>query len=146
MTTLLFFFALTAGAVVIDGTPQEARVPGIVDFGGEGTKGVLSAPETVRVGEAFKMTITTFGSGCEREGDTNVVMTATGAVVMVYDFTAATHPGVICTAVIKRMPHTVTLRFEKPGEALIQIWGRRAGPQTPPFGLPAVLEHRVTIR
>jgi len=26
-----------------------------------------------------------------------------------------------CTGVIKRLPHTATLGFEKPGEALIQI-------------------------
>lgn len=65
---------------------------------------------------------------------------------MVYDFTEATHPGVVCIAVIKRLPHTVTLRFEKPGEAVIRVWGRRVGPETPPLGVPTVLEHPITIK
>jgi hypothetical protein len=140
---------LFVAAVTELGTPpassQEARVPGIIDFGTDGTKDVLSAPTSARVGEDFRIKITTFGGGCEREGDTSVVVLSTGAAVVVYDLTTATHPRVICTAVIKRMPHTVTLRFEKPGKALIQIWGRRVGPETPPFGVPTVLEHRVTI-
>ena len=89
---------------------------------------MLKAPKTVRAGEDFKITITTFGGGCDREGGTSVVITTTGASVMVYDFTAATHPGIICTAIIKRLPHTVILRLEKPGEALIRVWGRRVGP------------------
>lgn len=126
-------------------TPQEALVLGIIDFGAERNKDVLAAPSTARVREDFKITITTFGGGCERAGQTGVVMTASGASVMVYDLTAATHPGVICTAVIKRLPHQVTLRFEKPGEALIRIWGRRVGPETPPLGVPVVLEHPVTV-
>jgi len=100
----------------------------------------------VGVRENFQVTINTFGGGCEREGDTSVIMSATGATLIVYDITAATRPDVICTAVVKRLPHIVALRFEKPGEALIRVWGRRVGPETPPLGVPFVLEHRVTIK
>src|SRR5688572_29441053 len=112
---LVLFFGLAAADVRSQPpAPPEARVLGIIDCGDNGMKDVLTAPNTVRVDEPFEVTITTFGGGCEHEGDTSVVLLATGAAVTVYDFTAATHPGVICTAVIKRMPHTVTLRFEKP--------------------------------
>jgi hypothetical protein len=65
---------------------------------------------------------------------------------MVYDLTTATQPDVACTAVLKRLPHTATLRFTQPGEALIRIWGRRVGPETPPDGVPVVLEHRVIVQ
>jgi hypothetical protein len=125
---------------------QEAVVLGIIDFGTEGSKNVVTAPRTVAVGEEFKMTITTFGGGCEREGTSSTIITATGASIMVYDITSAIHPGVICTAEIKRLPHSLSLRFEKPGQALIRVWGRRVGPDTPPFGVPAILEHRLTIK
>ena len=125
--------------------PGDARVPGVIDFGREGEKDVLGAPTAVRVGEDFEVKIVTFGGGCDREGDTSVIYLQTGAAVMVYDLTTATHPRVICPAVVKRMPHTVKLRFEKPGEALIQIWGRRVGADAPLFGRPAVVEHRVTV-
>jgi hypothetical protein len=147
--TLLLFFGLGVAGVSMSQTiapAPEARLLGIVDFGSERTKDVVTAPDAVRVNEDFKVTITTFGGGYERMGETSVVITATGASVMVYDFTEATHPGVVCIAVIKRLPHTVTLRFEKPGEAVIRVWGRRVGPETPPLGVPTVLEHPITIK
>ena len=125
---------------------QEAVVLGIIDFGNEGSKNVVTAPSTVAVGEEFKITITTFGSGCEREGTSSTIITATGASIMVYDITAAIRPGVICAAVIKRLPHEVILRFDKPGQGVIRVWGRRVGPDTPPVGVPVVLEHPVTIK
>jgi hypothetical protein len=125
---------------------QEARVLGILDFQAEGTKDVLTAPDTVAAGADFDITITTVGGGCERAGDTAVLLAETSASVMVYDFTAATHPGVVCTAILKRLPHTASVRFDKPGEALIRVWGRRVGPETPPAGQPIVLEHRVMVQ
>ena len=80
---------------------QEARVLGILDFQAEGTNDVLTAPDTVEAGEDFDITITTVGGGCERAGDTAVLLAETSASVMVYDFTTATHPGVACTAILK---------------------------------------------
>ena len=149
---LLAIFGLAApsviASVVVTRPPptQEARTLGVIDFGDDRTRDVVSAPNTVRVHEEFPVKITTYGGGCDREGDNGVIITRTGATVMVYDFTAATRPDVICTAVIKRLPHTVTLRFERPGEALIRIWGRRIGVDTPPLGAPTVLEHRVMVK
>ena len=124
------------------GPTREARVLGLVD---ERLADTLVAPSAVSVGEDFQITVTTSGSGCEREGDTGVIVTENSATVMVYDFTAATHPGVACTMIFKRMPHTVTLRFTKPGEAVIRVWGRRTGPDTPPVGAPTVIERRVMV-
>jgi hypothetical protein len=109
-------------------------------------KELLDAPAMVRAGEEFKLTINTFGSGCEREGDTGVIISESSATVMVYDFTTATHPGVICAMIAKRMPHVVNLRFTKSGEATIRIWGRRFAQDAPPLeGVPALLEHRVMV-
>src|SRR3972149_2408720 len=73
---------------------QEARTLGVIDFGDDGTKDVVSAPHTVRAHEDFPVKITTYGNGCDREGDNGVIITRTGATVMVYDFTAATRPDV----------------------------------------------------
>jgi hypothetical protein len=125
---------------------KEARVPGVIDFGQEGKAGVLSAPTTAQVGKNFELNVTTFGGGCDRRGETSVVFLKTGAAVMVYDITAATDPQVICPAVVKRIPHSVKLRFEKPGEALIQSWGRRIASDAPLFGVPSVIEHRLTVK
>ena len=127
--------------------PREvARVPGIIDYGDERTRDVIAAPDAVRVGEDFQVTVKTFGGGCEREGDTSVVVNETGATLMIYDITTATRPGVACTMILKRLAHTVTLRFTKPGEAVIRVWGRKVVAGLPPLGEPVVLERRVTVR
>jgi hypothetical protein len=123
--------------------PQESRVLGILE---EGAKDALVAPSNVMAGEDFQVTITTIGSGCEREADTGVIVSENGATVMVYDYTTATHPGVACTMILKHLRHTVTLRFTKRGKALIQVWGRRVGSDTPMAGTPTVLERQVTVR
>ena len=122
---------------------QEARVLGILD---ESANDALAAPATVQAGVDFQVTITTIGSGCEREADTGVILSENGATVMVYDFTKATHPGVACAMILKHLRHTVTLRFTKRGKALIRVWGRRVGSDTPMAGAPTVLEHHVTVR
>jgi len=140
--TVVTTHAATQQAPQRSGPAREARILGFLD---EHFPDTIIAPRAVSVGEDFQVTITTSGSGCDREGDTGVIITESGANVMVYDFTVATHPGVICTAILKRMPHTVTLRFTKPGEAVIRVWGRRGGATIPPMGEPTVLERRVMV-
>jgi hypothetical protein len=119
---------------------QEARILG--HLGDE----ALIAPATVMAGKDFQITVTTTGGGCERAGDTGVILSNDSATVMVYDFTTATHPDVACTMIFKRLQHTVTLRFTKPGSALIRIWGRKVGSDTGPIGAPTVIERSVTVK
>jgi hypothetical protein len=73
------------------------------------------------------------------------VQTLEGATIFVYDETTATHPGVVCTTILKRLPHVVTLRFDEPGEKLLRIWGRRMGPEAGPLGEPTVIEQRILV-
>lgn len=123
---------------------QEAeRVLGLLNF--QGTQDPIIAPATVGVGQPFQVTITTFGNGCVEKGDEGVVISETGASVFVYDFTTATRPGVVCTTILKRLQHTVTLTFTQPGEKVIRVWGRQEGPATP-LGVPVVLEQRVLVQ
>ncbi len=152
LLTLLLFLAqqcLPTAKVTEAQSPtslSEARILGVIDYSDERTKSVITAPASVRSGEDFQLTITTSGGGCERAGDLGVVMSEAGATIMVYDFTTATRPGIACTAIFKQFPHTVTLRFNKPGEAVIRVWGRRMGGDTPPLGVPTVLEHRLMVK
>jgi hypothetical protein len=123
--------------------PVETRVLGLLN---QDTPDTIVAPESVAVGESFEVKITTTGGGCERAGDTGVLLSEDGATVMVYDFTTATRPGVACTMIFKRFPHTTTLRFTKLGTAVIRVWGRRMGADLPPAGAPNVLERRVAVK
>jgi hypothetical protein len=143
---LLALAFATSQPALSPSTAPEAVLPGIIDFGDERSQGVLTAPESAEVRKDYRLVIKTYGGGCEREGTTSVIFSATGANVFVYDVTTATRPDVICTAEVKRLTHTVVLQFHKPGEALLRIWGRRVGAETPPLGVPFVIEHRVSIR
>jgi hypothetical protein len=123
---------------------QGQRVPGILNF--RGTQEAITAPTVVGVGQDFQVTITTFGDGCVEKGDEGVIRGEADATIFVYDFTTATQPGVICTTILKRLQHTVTLRFTQPGEKLIRVWGRQEGADTPPLGVPVVFEARVLVQ
>jgi heat shock protein HslJ len=125
--------------------PASALVPGILDFNAADSQPVVTAPENVVTGEDFEVTITTFGGGCEEAGPVSAIQTLDGATIFVYDETTATHPGVVCTTILKQLPHTVTLRFDEPGEKLLQIWGRRVSPEAGPLGEPTVIEHRIVV-
>jgi hypothetical protein len=125
-------------------TGQAQRVPGILNF--QNTQDPIVAPTTAQVNVPFQMTITTYGSGCEEKGDEGVIITDTGASVFLYDFTTATRPGVVCTTILKRFQHTVTLSFPTPGEKVIRVWGRGETPGAPPTGAPVILEHRVFVQ
>ena len=145
-TVLTFRLAALALVLALEGVPAQqpadlARIPGILQFHDEPTTGVLTAPETARVGEEFQVTITTFGGGCEEAGDAGLVLGERNATIHVGDFTSATRPGVVCTAILKRLPHTLTLRFTEPGEAVVRVWGRQVGRYTPAGGSPVVLEY-----
>ena len=135
--------ALRSDVVAQRADRTEARVLGIIN---EDAANAIVAPETVRAGEDFEVKITTTGGGCERAGDTGVLLAENSATVMVYDFTAATRPGVACTMIFKQITHTATLRLTKTGAAVIRVWGRRLSADTPPGGAPIVLERRVTVK
>ena len=124
----------------------EARVPGLLNVSPDARQEVISAPTSVNVDEDFQVTVITTGGGCERAGDVSVVTSEAEATLMVYDFSTATRPGIACTMIYKRLTHTATLRFTKPGVGVSRVWGRRASQNSPHFGEPAVIEHRVDIR
>ena len=123
---------------------NEARVIGIIDYNGQ-SQNVITAPSTVKPGKEFDVKITTQGGGCEREGDTSVVMMQNGASITVYDFTTATGPGVVCTMIMKTFTHTATLKFDQPGEILLRVWGRAIASDTPPDGAPVVVEKKIKV-
>ena len=124
----------------------QARVPAIINFFADGTEGVLTAPDTVTAGEDFTITISTFGGGCVTVGDAAVVVNAAGADVLVYDFTSALTADAVCDASLVRLTHTVTLRFDQPGEMHLRVWGRHLGPDGPALGEPTVIEHTLTVQ
>jgi len=140
VTTILLIlpFHIFADETNAPGATNEARVLGIIDYNGT-SQNVITAPSSVKPGKEFDVQIRTQGGGCEREGDTTVVLMPAGASITVYDFTTATKPGVACTMIMKTFTHTVTMKFDQPGEMLLRVWGRAIASDTPPDGAPVVV-------
>lgn len=124
---------------------DSAIVPGVIGFGDEDIAAALQVPDTVRAGEEFEIIVTTSGNGCYSAGETSVILGEKDADVFVYDRTIDVRPGTICTMILKQMPHKARLKFEQKGEAVIRIWGRKKGGDSP-SGEPLVIEKRVRVR
>ena len=109
--------------------PTEERVLGILQYRYESTRDVIEAPTWGRAGEHVVVTIRSFGRGCERAGGAGVLLdreaASMTASIMVYDFTTATRPNVVCPMILQRLVHPVVVRFDAPGRAAIRVWGRR---------------------
>jgi hypothetical protein len=59
--------------------PEEKRVPSTLEPG-------LLAPTIVQANRDFNIEFTTFGGGCDRKGDEDVIVSERAATVKVYDF------------------------------------------------------------
>lgn len=124
--------------------PGEERRVGIVMLYRTEPERPLAAPDTVRAGADFQVTVTTLGGGCERKGETESEVRGAVATVTPYDYTDAAAQ--VCTDILKLFPHTATLRFAAPGEALLRVHGRRVGPDTAREGVAVTLEKRIVVR
>jgi hypothetical protein len=144
LITFMIFCIVPIASAQQTSPPKEARVIGIIDLNAP-SQNVIETPKSIKAGKDFEVKIFTSGSGCEREGETSVILHETSASIFVFDYTTATHPGVACTMVLKRLLHTTTVNFKKPGEAVIRLWGRRIGSDTPPGGEPMILEKKITV-
>lgn len=124
-----------------------AQIPGIIGFSGEELDEAVRVPARVPAGQDFQVEITTSGNGCVSAGESALILAEKSADIFVYDRTTAVRPGTVCTMILKKLPHTVTLRFDEPGEATIRIWGRKQGGDgSSPLGEPVIIEKRVLIR
>lgn len=122
-----------------------ARILGNLGTDASSANEAVSIPSNVRANQDFEITVTTSGNGCISAADSGVVLSETEADIFVYDYTAASRPGVMCTMIFKTLPRKATLRFAKSGTATIRIWGRRLGGNAP-SGEPIVITKKITVR
>ncbi|HEV2736033.1 MAG TPA: hypothetical protein VGV85_14395 [Longimicrobiaceae bacterium] len=122
--------------------PEERRV-GIIRLYQTDPPGVLVVPDTVRAGVDFQVAATTLGGGCERAGETEVAVSGGLATLTPYDYTRRAEA---CADILRHLPHTATLRFASPGQAVVLLQGRRVGADTPQGGVSVTIEKRVVVR
>ena len=89
---------------------------------------VLQSPDSVPVGQPFTVTVTTLGDACTRADGADVeAELPLLRIIRPFDLHRTTG---VCQAIGLTLPREVTLRFDKPGEAVIRVVGE-SHPQRP---------------
>jgi hypothetical protein len=136
-------FALAGLLVLLAGVPPAlAQNLVLTTDKGCGDAAVFPIGELVRISYGSDRTVSARLTLGKPDGTTQTLFNGTlqGGVTRVITGRVGAPEGT------RTLTHTVTLRFTQAGQALIQVWGRKVGPDTPPTGVPIVLERRVTVQ
>lgn len=116
------------GILAWDDPPTFAQMQGDHTGGDELTAiepPALEAPDTVSLGELFRITVTTIlPNGCWRSGATEVDVEEGVATIDVFDRGPRT-VGAPCTLIYSWASREIALAFHREGEAVIRVVGRR---------------------
>lgn len=124
------------------GGPDTERQIGFVEFMGQPVS--IEVPSTVKAGEGFPVTVTTWGGGClmKGRGRTAIARIAEGYEVTPYDRYVLDE---VCPAVILREAHQAWLAFDRAGTKDVVVRGKRyAGSGGPEETVR--LHHAVEVR
>lgn len=88
-------------------------------------------PAQVNAGASFQVNITTYGGGCERQGETEVSVSQPTRTADVSPYDETNVAAGVCTQQLKMFSHTATIRFEQPGTAVVRVHGRRLQDRAP---------------
>ena len=138
------WFALIAATPLLLGcrdttgaTPPLAQVViGTIDAGGT-LAAVIHGPASGSVGQRLEFTVSTVGNSCVAAAGAEVVTEGLLATVTPYD---QEYSGRICLEYLKPYPRSISLVFDRAGDAIVRVQGRsfyQAGLVT--------VEHHLTI-
>lgn len=107
---------------------------------------IVSVPERVRAGERFVLSYSVLVSGCRAPARTHLRVRGRTAEIHPRVGRASPEP---CPAMLSIVQRTATLRFDKPGQAVVSGVGLREGPPSDSSGLrytrPARVERRLRV-
>ena len=115
-----------AGAACTSTTepPGEERRPGLILGFNHGDPQVV-VPDTVQAGTGFTVQVSTYGNGCYRKGETEVVLSGNVATVTPWDYVDPGAGG--CPDILLTFVHEATVAFPEAGSASVVIVGRSGG-------------------
>lgn len=79
-------------------------------------------------GRTVAVSVTTYGGGCESQGETEVAVNGLSAVITPYDYTS-TSTGA-CTDILRSFVHSTSIQFGTAGSARIVVRGLDGGSRT----------------
>jgi hypothetical protein len=91
----------------------------------------VGVPAQVNAGADFQVNVTTYGGGCERQGETEVSVSQPARTADVTPYDETNVAAEACTQELKMFSHTATVRFEQPGTAVVRVHGRRLQDRAP---------------
>lgn len=104
----------------------------------------ITAPDTVARGEDFTVRIRTFGGGCTRE-TVRVDLAVTESLAEIKPFNRTRNANA-CTADLLILEHSLRMRFDVAGRAVLRVIGEQRGASTGAANGPAVLERSLVVR
>ncbi|MGH7459264.1 MAG: hypothetical protein ACREKN_09340 [Longimicrobiaceae bacterium] len=104
-------------------SPTETREIGVIEYHGSSEE-VILAPDTVRAGVPFEVTVRTYGVGCDRADAADTELIGGTAAIFPYDLTLSS-PNLTCPGEIRRLARSVLIRFASPGVAVLRVRGRK---------------------
>jgi hypothetical protein len=107
----------------------------------DGVQATIIAASTVDHGQPVDVAITTFGTGCDEIGDTQITGQAGEIEIAPRDWYVIPLPNQVCTADIRQFVHTARLTFDQAGSATIRFVGR-----SEPAGDDITLVAKITVR
>jgi hypothetical protein len=139
--------AATAAARAAAEAGGDDPVKWSVPPGGHGTVTAprpIEAPDSVRVGERFQVTVHTIGeNACWRADGQDVRVEGSVATIVPWD----AHSGAeMCAEVLGHLAHRVDVTFAAPGQATIRVNGRRVRQADRTWEQPVSAERTVVVR
>lgn len=128
-TNVLLLAALAVGCAGGPLEPGPQARPGVISFYDQPV--VATAPDTALAGTPFTVRVRTYGGGCLSEGETDVVVTGSEALVQPLDI----HSGAeVCTDELRTFDHEATVVVAEVGTARIIFRGAEQ-PGDAPFSV-----------
>ncbi len=115
------FAALSIAAIACQESTAARSERSIGFIENEPADRVISAPSTVTAGQAFDVTVTTYGNSCVSAAGADVEIDGITARITPYDFRRTDQT---CLDYSAPYPRTVQLRFDLSGEGIIRVSGR----------------------
>jgi len=113
-----FLLALALSACDILSLGDDQRL-GVIQFYGDTSE--IAVPGVVQSGSGFTVAFFTFGGGCVTQGHTNVQVAGTSVVITPIDVHSGSD---ICTADLRFLDHTTSVRLNETGVGSVVIRGQ----------------------
>jgi hypothetical protein len=117
LPTVLAVLSLACHSSPLD--PGTKRVVGTIDVGVTSFQ-VIEAPAEASPGQAFTVTVSTFGNSCVTAAGADVTIDGLVATITPYDVVTT---DVVCLDYLKAYPRAVRLSFAEAGAATIRVKG-----------------------